>query len=122
MKKAVVLLSAGLFLLASFFAFSQQQANPKDAYVKTVHIVKIWVSSLGYKVTFVNSYQQLQDIYVPITWFNNGPTSKAELVWGNSTAYPYFSIFWVDGSFDHITLYVLFQLLLSHLGSPGDHS
>jgi hypothetical protein len=126
MKKAVILFAAGLLLLASLPAFSQaaaqpqapaatattpapgaQNAYPKDIYYKTVSLLKVWLHPLGYKLQFFNSSFGVSDIYVPLAWFNKGSLSKANVVYGNDDNYPYCSIFWVDGVFDHITLYVL---------------
>ena len=108
MKKAVIVFAAVLFLLASLPAFSQAQNKyPKDAYYKTLSLLKVWVHELGYKVQFFNSKSQVSDIYVPLAWFNKGSQSKAVLVYGNEKGYPYCTIVWVDGAFDHITLYVL---------------
>ena len=44
---------------------------------------------------------------MPLTWFNKGALSKARIVYGNESGLPYCTIVWVDGVFDHITLYVL---------------
>jgi len=126
MKKAVVVFAAGLLLLASLPAFSQaatqpqapaatgqtsapaaQNVYPKDIYYKTLPLLKVWLHSLGYKLQFFNSNAGISDIYVPLTWFNKGGLSKANVVYGNDGIYPYCTIFWVDGVFDHITLYVL---------------
>jgi len=108
MKKALVLLAAGIFLLACLPVFSQSQsANPQDPYVKTVHIVKIWMHQLGYKIQFLNSHSRIAEIYVPLAWFNKGTESKADLVYARGPEYPYFSVFWVDGKFDHIMIYAL---------------
>jgi hypothetical protein len=126
MKKAVILFAAGLFLLASLPAFSQaQSAYPKDAYFKTVPLMKVWLHDLGYKLQFFNSKASVSDIYVPLTWFNKGAQSKAELVYGNEKGVPYCTILWVDGAFDHITLYVSNDLASSSWGVlsvPGDLS
>ena len=108
MKKALVLVAAGIFLLACLPVFSQaQSASPKDAYVKTVHIVKIWMHQLGYKIQFYNSHSRISEIYVPLTWFNKGPESKADLIYSRGAEYPYFSIYWVDNKFDHIRIYAV---------------
>jgi hypothetical protein len=56
---------------------------------------------------FYTSKSQVGEIYVPLTWFNKGIDSKAEIVYGNERSYPYASIFWVDGKFDHIKIYAL---------------
>ena len=123
MKKPVICIAVAFVLLASLPAFSQAQNYPKDAYVKSVHIVKIWAHQLGYKVQFFSSKSRVSDIYVPLTWFNKGIESKADIVYGNSAELPYFTIVWVDGKFDHITLYVwqdYRDLSWGVLGGAGD--
>ncbi len=126
MKKAVILFAAGLFLLTSLPAFSQAQTTyPKDAYAKTIPLLKVWVHDLGYKLQFFNSNSQVADIYVPLTWFNKGALSKADIVYGNEKGFPYCTIVWVDGEFDHITLYVLNDFRSQTWGVlnvPGDLS
>jgi hypothetical protein len=107
MKRAGVLIAVALLLCLSLPAFAQAQSYPKDAYVKTVPLVKVWMNQLGYVLQFFSSKSQVSSIYVPISWFNNGPESKADIVFGNEKGYPYVSIFWVDGKFDHIRMYVL---------------
>jgi len=107
MKKAGIILAAALLTLASLPAFSQAQAYPKDAYYKVVPIIKIWSHQLGYKLQFWSSKSTVYDIYVPISWFNKGTESKADIYYGNDKQYPYFVIFWVDGKFDHIAIYAL---------------
>jgi len=106
MKKAVIFLAAGMFLLACLPAFTQENAYPKDAFVKSVPITKVWVHPLGYEVVYFKSNMQPVTIYVPLKWFDY-KVGKAEIVYGNNRAYPYFSIFWVDGKFQYIRLYVL---------------
>jgi hypothetical protein len=120
MKKAGFVLIAGLLLMSSLPLFAQQagtaastttatsaNTNPQDAYYKVVPIVKVWMHQLGYKVQFWTSKSQIGDIYIPLTWFNQGPLSKADIIYGNQPGYPYLSIVWVDGKFDHVKLYVL---------------
>jgi hypothetical protein len=108
MKMARIAIVVCAVLLAGLPAFAQDQTgNSKDAYYKSVSITKIWTDQLGYIVQFFNSKSQVSTFYVPLTWFNKGPDSKAEIIYGNESSYPYFTVVWVDGKFDHIRLYVL---------------
>jgi hypothetical protein len=112
MKKAGYVLIAGLLLMSSLPLCAQQAStgtysNPKDAYYKVVPVVKVWMHQLGYMVQFWTSKSQIGNIYIPLTWFNQGPNSKADIIYGNQPGYPYLSIVWVDGKFDHVKLYVL---------------
>ena len=108
MKKALIVAAAVLFLAAGLPLFAQTYsaaANPQQAYNKIVPLLKVWTHSLGYMLQFFNSHSQVGEIYVPYTWFNQGVNSKADIVYGTDPTYPYASIFWVDGKFDHITIY-----------------
>ena len=107
MKRAGIFIVVGLLLCVGLPAFSQAQNYPKDAYVKTVPLMKVWMNQLGYVLQFFSSKSQVANIYVPITWFNKGSDSKADIIYGNDRSYPYCSIFWVDGKFDHIKIFVL---------------
>lgn len=79
---------------------------PKDVYYKVVPLIKVWTGALGYMVQFFNSKYQVKNVYIPMAWFNNGVNSKADIIYGREAAYPYMSIYWADGKFDHVKLYV----------------
>jgi hypothetical protein len=106
MKKAFMAAAVAVLLLAGTPLFAQSQGYATTAYYKAVPILKIWMHPLGYLVQFYSSKLKVQQIYVPFTWFNQGVNSKAQIVYGSDNAYPYVSIYWVDGKFDHLTLYV----------------
>jgi hypothetical protein len=107
MKKRGMICVAVVLLLAGLPAFAQESSGAaKDAYCKSIPLIKVWIHQQGYVLQFWNSHSQVQDIYIPISWFNKGSASKAYIVYGNDRAFPYCSIFWVEGKFDHIRLYV----------------
>ncbi len=101
MKRKIVLVVL-ISLLLGVSAVSAQDQDPK-IYVKTVSIMKILNHSLGYKVLYLKSSMDVGEFYVPHSWFKAG--GKADLVMGNTRAFPYFSMFYRDGKFDHIKLY-----------------
>jgi len=101
MKRAIPVL---LLLLALGAAFGQEQ--DAKVYVKTVPILKILSSSEGYKVLYVKSNMQVGEIYLPLSWFGKAG-GQAEIVFGKDPSYPYFSVFYKDGKFDFIRLYVI---------------
>lgn len=107
MKKAFALLLIGmLFLLATLPATSQAKNYPKEAYVKTAHIAAIALHPLGYRLTYLRTDNTWGNLYVPLTWFG-GVVAKADIGFGFGPQYPYFSIFWVDGVFDHISIHAM---------------
>ena len=112
MKKSVFL-AVGILFLFCGFAFSQAQttATP-DVFVKTVPVAKIYTHVLGYKVVYVKSTLEMGTLYLPLTWFGKS-AGKAMIVWQSPAEPTHFSIFWVDGKFDHIVLYAP-----ENMGSP----
>ena len=101
MKRTVMLIALVLLILG-VFAVNAQEQDPK-LYVKTVGIMKILNHALGYKVLYLKSTMEVGEFYVPHSWFKAG--GKAELILGDTQAFPYFSVFYRDGEFDHIKLY-----------------
>jgi hypothetical protein len=99
---AAMILSALLFAAAA--AFAQDQEEPQ-VFVKTVPIMKVLAHPLGYKILYVTSSMDVADFYVPYTWFKAG--GKAEVVFGTGPSYPYYSVFYVNGEFDHVKLYLV---------------
>jgi hypothetical protein len=108
--KRTVMLIALLFLILGVFAVNAQEQDPK-LYVKTVAIMKILNHALGYKVLYLKSSMEVGEFYVPHSWFKAG--GKAQLILGDTPAFPYFSVFYKDGEFDHIKIYA--QENIQHL-------
>lgn len=101
----VLILFFTVLISPSFSQSNNSRNKDDDIFVKTVPIVKIYSHQLGYKILFLKSNLELGSIYVPIKWFEHAG-GKGEIVWGNSPDYPYFSIFWRNGKFDYIRIYV----------------
>ena len=99
--KRTVLLFALILLVLGVFVVNAQEQDPK-LYVKTVGIMKVLNHALGYKVLYLKSTMELGEFYIPHSWFKAG--GKAELILGDTPAFPYFSVFYRDGEFDHIKL------------------
>lgn len=99
---AVVVLFA---MLVCFAAFAQQD-DDRDVYVKTVRIARVYPHGLGYRILYFKSTLEYAEMYVPTTWFSFAGGGKANVIWGEGAEFPYFSIYWVDGTFDRILLYL----------------
>lgn len=106
MKKRAILCGLTLFLLIAGVA----GAETSEFFVKTVPINKVYQHRLGYRISYTKSDHTLGIIYVPHKWFvreaGTEAEPKAELVTGSGQAFPYFSIFWRNGEFHHIRLYL----------------
>ena len=74
--------------------------------VKTVPIARVYPHALGYRILYFTSRMEYREMYVPLTWFSFSGTNKANVVWGNTDEFPYLAIYYVDGKFDRILLYL----------------
>ncbi len=99
-KKIVAILV--LLTVTALFAFAEES----EYFVKTVPITKVYLYKEGYRVLFLKGDLSFGEIYLPVEWFNEAG-GKGELVLGTDPSYPYVSIFWKGGTFDHIRLYLV---------------
>ncbi len=113
MKRAVAFLIAGALMLAGISAFAQtqpsqpqsgQQGYAKEAYVKNIPLIRVFVHPLGYKLLYWKSDMTIGELYVPLKWFHGGASSTADITYGVTPDRPYVAIAWVDGKFDHISI------------------
>jgi hypothetical protein len=93
-----------MLLLACSAGFAQQKAQ--DIYVKTVRIAKVYPHALGYRILYFKSTLEYGEMYVPSKWFSFAGTGKMNVIWGNSSEYPYLTIYYVDGKFSHLRLFL----------------
>ena len=80
-------------------------ADVPDMFVKTMPITKVYTHRLGFKVLYLKNNLTFGEIYVPLKWFDEAG-GKGVMIKGNDASYPYFSIFWREGEFDSIKIYV----------------
>lgn len=108
MKKLLAIL---IFALVSA-GFASAAESPM--YAKVVPIQKVTSHEKGYKVTYFTGHYDVKAIYVPMEWLyqiadykTSDGFIKAEIVRGNGPTYPYMQIFWKDGKFHHLRLFVM---------------
>jgi hypothetical protein len=100
MKRAIACM---LLLMLAVAVFGQEQPQ---VYVKSVPILKIFSHPEGYKVLYMKADMKVAEFYVPHRWLSKSG-GKAEIVFGKDPSYPYFSVFYRDGKFDFVRLYVI---------------
>lgn len=100
MKKLALI--ALLVFGVSLFAAAQET----EIYVKTLYIERIYPTSLGYRIDYRReSSMLLATSYIPLDWFG-GPGSRARLINDRSRNVPYVSVYYKDGEFSHLVLFV----------------
>lgn len=114
MKRIFVASILIVLALAVFPAFSQQAKtldplatsikNPSDMYPFRLDVVKVYQHSLGYRVVYRVGESDFADAYIPIEWFKAG--GKAQLIRSNDPSHPYMVVYYREGKFSHVRLFV----------------
>ena len=99
MKRAMIVIA-----LITFFACALV-ADTSAFYPVRIDVVKVFSHADGFRVVYRKGSADVAAVYLPARWFV--PGGKAELVRDNDPSFPYMSIFYKNGKFDHLRLYVL---------------
>lgn len=86
-------------------------ALDSEYYARTLYIEKVYPHQLGYKVLYTTSKLDIAEAYIPHKWFSqsaskDGKLAKGEVQWGDDPSYPYMIIFWKNGKFSHLRLFL----------------
>jgi hypothetical protein len=116
--KKLWFLTTLLFILAGIVPLAAQQntaeqntapssgGNTAETYAVTVSVERVYPYRKGYIVKYRKGANQTADAYLPLEWFQ-GVGTKADLVQMSSgTDWPHLTIFYRNGTFDHLRLYV----------------
>ncbi|MCL2265928.1 MAG: hypothetical protein FWC22_07795 [Treponema sp.] len=103
MKKLIIVL---IFMALIAPVFAQSKAQPGlDLYYLNVPVEKIYPTKNGYIVLYRSS-SLTKTVGIPNEWFSNAG-GKAELMRLPVTSdWPTMSVFYVEGEFSHVRLYV----------------
>ncbi len=107
MKIRIIPVIAALLLIGCAVSLA---ADESGYFFKSIPITKVYSHRDGYRIIYRRSNMQLAELYLPDNWFQfeegQGMRGKAEIVMADDPSYPYMSIFWKDGAFDHIRVYL----------------
>jgi hypothetical protein len=96
---------AALVIVIIAFVVMGLAAADSAFYPVRVDVVKVFSHGDGFKVIYRKGTMDVGAVYLPARWFV--PGGKAELVRANDPSFPYMSVFYKDGKFDHLRLYVI---------------
>ena len=104
MKKIIIVL---VFVALAAPVFAQSPSSESiNMYYVNVSVEKIFPSREGYIIQYRNSSSVVAAVGIPIEWFASAG-GRAEMVKLPTTAdWPTMSVFYVDGEFSHVRLYV----------------
>jgi hypothetical protein len=82
-----------------------------EYYYKNILLTKVYPHALGYKVMYMKGSMDLGEAYLPLKWFSlssskEGQAPKGEVIYGDDASYPYLCVYWKEGKFSHVRLYV----------------
>lgn len=118
MRRRVIIASFTLLILGTAFVWAQTQSQSSQPpagqatqsdvkyFVKTIPINKVYATKYGYVIAYADSQLKYEELYLPMSWFNTAG-GKGQIFLGNEKSYPYMNIFWTDGKFDHIALFLI---------------
>lgn len=107
MKTGMKRLLTTIVLLLSITVLSSASTSPY--YTKSVVVVKVYPHKLGFKVLYMANDLQVKEIYLPNTLFEQqeeGGRERSKVFKGYDKTYPYLTVFWKDGEFSHVKLYL----------------
>ena len=108
MKKIVIaIVFAGFFFAVSpIFAQETQNGNQSNIYYVNISIERIWPHKLGYVVQYRRDSFNTARVYLPLAWFSQAAGKGEILSLPRGEAWPSMTVFYQNGEFSHVRLYV----------------
>ncbi len=78
--------------------------DPSDMYPFRLDVVKVYQHNLGYRVVYRVGQNDFAEAYIPMEWFK--PGGKAQLIRSNDPSHPYMVVYYREGKFSHVRLFV----------------
>ena len=107
MKRSI--LAFALFVLMAGMGsvvFAQDSDDDStDIQVLTVYIQKVYPHRLGYRLIYFKSDLYPGEAFLPSRWFTQA-AGKGEIIESEAGNVPYMHIYWHDGEFNHVRLFV----------------
>lgn len=98
-----------LLLLVTSIPLAAQtvpQSDMSDYYVTSLVISQIAIGDYGYKVTYLNGRGKLHTAFIPHSWFQKA-AGMGELIETWDSAAPFMQVYYKNGVFDHVRLFVI---------------
>jgi hypothetical protein len=106
-KKLFFVIVACVILSAAAPLFAQKISGDRESkhYYVRVDLEKIYPYRKGYIVQYRKGANQMSRTYIPYEWFTTA-AGKGSLVTVEGTAWPSMTVFYNEGKFDRVALYV----------------
>lgn len=97
---------APLFAQERVASGSRTGENWSSFYYVNVPLEKVFPHRLGYMVMYRRSGAELGRAYLPARWFSQAGGKGELLKLGTGKTWPYMTIFYKDGAFSHLRVFV----------------
>ncbi|MFA7566721.1 MAG: hypothetical protein WCY01_06810 [Alkalispirochaeta sp.] len=97
----IILLTAG----PAVFGQEREGEQKSTLLAETVYIQRVYPHSQGYKVVYNRSDLYPGEVYLPGRWFTQA-SGKGSIMYNSNQSVPYMTVFYSDGVFSHVRLFV----------------
>jgi hypothetical protein len=109
--KKFVFLTTLLLVLAGVLPLVAQQNNASSSgkegiYALTISLERVYPYRKGYVVKYRKGINEVVDAFLPNEWFEKTGNKGDLILMGSGPVWPYMTVFYKDGEFDHVRLYV----------------
>lgn len=107
MRHRLLIVMLVLFITGGVAFAQQETANEEDPVVfpVTVYLNTVYQHSRGYVVDYNDSELYFQRAFLPGRWFT-AAAGKGEILYSMDKSVPYMVVYYVNGEFDHLRLFV----------------
>lgn len=106
MKKRILIVAILAIMVAGFLGAQEAQTSREsELFVHTVYLNQVFRHRLGFKVTYTAENLDFKQKYIPSSWFTQA-AGKGEIVHTDSKSAPYMDVYFRNGEFSHVRLFV----------------
>jgi len=106
LKKRILIVAIMIVIVAGLsVAQEEQETNESKLFVHTVYLNQVFRHRLGFKVTYTAENLDYKQVYIPTSWFTQA-AGKGQLVETPSKSAPYMDVYYENGEFSHVRLFV----------------
>ena len=107
MRHRLLIVLLVLFITGGVAFAQQETADEEDPVIfpVTVYLNTVYQHSLGYVVDYNDSELYFQRTYLPGRWFTSA-AGRGEILYSMDKSVPYMVVYYVNGEFDHLRLFV----------------
>jgi hypothetical protein len=101
-----VVFAALIFNGIAIFAAEDGKKNESEFYYVNVTLEKIWPYRKGYVVQYRKGLNRVGRLYLPSEWFSDAAGKGEIITLPRGQSWPTISIYYKNGEFSHVRLYV----------------